>query len=348
MKNRDHIVDIYKGIGIVLVMMGHIGFGDTSSYIAHAFHMPMFFLISGFLYHEKEEIKMGEWMWQKVVSLLCPYFIFGFMNYGVFLMMQLIKKQSLTLNPLKHLFFINTTGLASGSLWFLTALLTANILFFLLRKITKNNILLGMMVFAVSYMGIWAAANLPMRLPYAMDAGMVGLGLLYVGYLLQIFKERKIVQEILHLSPIKVTAGVIFFSILILQNGEINMRKGLYHNTMFFWLNAIAGSVLIYSMSVLFDKIKSSRFLVVKWPITLVEEIGRYSLIYVGMNDLACAEIKYFLKCIFTGESKLNTIVVHSATLLIAFGIIEFAIHCTPLTRWMDEIKERLCGKIKS
>ena len=345
--NRNAAIDIYKGIGIILVMMGHIGFGDLSSYIAHAFHMPMFFLVSGFLYHRKEEIGKREWIWQKAISLLCPYFIFGFINYGIFLIMQLIKKQSLTIDPIIHLFSVNTTGLASGSLWFFTALLVSNILFFIINQVVKNYVLLGIIVFSVSYTGIWMTTNLPTRLPYAIDAGMVGLGLFYVGYLLKIFKDRKRIQQLLELSPGGIALGVILFSVLILNNGEINMRKGLYHNSLLFWINAIGGSILVFSISAYCNGLKDSSFPILKWLIRLVQDIGKYSMMYVCMNDLACAETKYFLKCIFNGDSKLNTIAVHSATLIIAVIVIEWIIHYTPVTKWMNRIKEILCAKIK-
>lgn len=50
---RIEYVDIYRGIGIILMIMGHIGFGGKFDIWIHAFHMPMFFFISGFLHKEK-------------------------------------------------------------------------------------------------------------------------------------------------------------------------------------------------------------------------------------------------------------------------------------------------------
>lgn len=42
---RDVTIDIYRGIGILCMLLGHIGFGGLVDYVIHAFHMPMFFLI---------------------------------------------------------------------------------------------------------------------------------------------------------------------------------------------------------------------------------------------------------------------------------------------------------------
>ena len=48
MKRLDY-VDTLKGIGILLMLMGHVPFGANFDYYIHAFHMPLFFFISGFL-----------------------------------------------------------------------------------------------------------------------------------------------------------------------------------------------------------------------------------------------------------------------------------------------------------
>lgn len=51
---RDTDIDILKAIGIVLMIMGHIGFGGIFDYWIHSFHMPMFFIMSGFLAKRKK------------------------------------------------------------------------------------------------------------------------------------------------------------------------------------------------------------------------------------------------------------------------------------------------------
>ena len=43
-------IDIYRAFGIILMVMGHIGFGGKFDKFIHAFHMPMFFFISCLLY----------------------------------------------------------------------------------------------------------------------------------------------------------------------------------------------------------------------------------------------------------------------------------------------------------
>ena len=47
---RLNDVDLFRAVGIVLMIMGHVGFGNMFSKWIHIFHMPMFFVISGYFF----------------------------------------------------------------------------------------------------------------------------------------------------------------------------------------------------------------------------------------------------------------------------------------------------------
>ena len=49
---RNQTIDAMKGIAIILVVLGHL-MSPRSSYI-YAFHMPLFFFLSGYLYVMKD------------------------------------------------------------------------------------------------------------------------------------------------------------------------------------------------------------------------------------------------------------------------------------------------------
>lgn len=75
-KSRMDYIDLYRAFGIILMVMGHIGFGGKFDKFIHAFHMPMFFFISGFFYKEKN-IDIKKYTVDKAKKLLTPYFVFG-------------------------------------------------------------------------------------------------------------------------------------------------------------------------------------------------------------------------------------------------------------------------------
>ena len=52
---RIEYIDIAKGMGIILMIMGHIGYGELFHRFIHAFHMPLFYFCAGLLYKEKSK-----------------------------------------------------------------------------------------------------------------------------------------------------------------------------------------------------------------------------------------------------------------------------------------------------
>lgn len=45
-KQRDTVLDAMRGIGIVLMVVGHSGFGGSD--FIYLFHMALFFMLSGY------------------------------------------------------------------------------------------------------------------------------------------------------------------------------------------------------------------------------------------------------------------------------------------------------------
>ena len=77
--NRIEYLDIARCIGIILMIMGHVGFSKRFDHFIHAFNMPMFFIISGYLFTLKhqEELFFKEYLIKKFKSLIIPYISFG-------------------------------------------------------------------------------------------------------------------------------------------------------------------------------------------------------------------------------------------------------------------------------
>lgn len=71
--SRDKVLDITKGIAIILVVIGHnYMISVPIRHLIYSFHMPLFFLISGYLYKPKS-VKAS--LIRDVRYLLVPYFI---------------------------------------------------------------------------------------------------------------------------------------------------------------------------------------------------------------------------------------------------------------------------------
>ena len=73
---RVEYIDIAKGIGIVLVVMGHNDFALISPFahkLIYSFHMPMFFFLSGMFF--KPDMPIGLFLHQRFNRVLKPFLV---------------------------------------------------------------------------------------------------------------------------------------------------------------------------------------------------------------------------------------------------------------------------------
>lgn len=71
-KKREEYFDVAKGIAILTVIMGHVIHDCTLKNWIFSFHMPIFFLISGYFFYKKES---KSFMKAKARQLLIPYIV---------------------------------------------------------------------------------------------------------------------------------------------------------------------------------------------------------------------------------------------------------------------------------
>ncbi len=282
-ENRIEYIDIYRGIGIVLMVLGHMKFEFNYAYsafyhIIHAFHMPMFFFISGYCYKRKD---LSVLVQMKYMSrkLLLPYVVFG---TGQFLLWRIFEGDSI--DPLIHLYTVNTEGLAiAGALWFLTALFISNILYIIIDRSIKNCFIKTAIVIAISVTGCFLSHMHPFRLPLAFDAAMVGTGFFHLGKVLNDNQNTKVVCRVLKLRLWECVLASFVIGFVILQSNEINMRTGKYGNPVLFFFNAICAIVILISFSKIIESMTNTIALYIKRELIA---IGQNGIVYVCINQL--------------------------------------------------------------
>ena len=68
-------IDMLRAIGIILMLLGHVGFGKIFETYISAFHMPLFFILSGFLFSNKRGFLRA--IRHNFVKLFIPYIFWG-------------------------------------------------------------------------------------------------------------------------------------------------------------------------------------------------------------------------------------------------------------------------------
>ena len=178
-------IDVLKGLGIILVVVGHITYNQLLVKTIFMFHMPLFFLIGGWLH--STELSQGKFLKAKARSLLVPYLIFLVILWplelvvdfpdqvwsGAWIMNDVIKP-ILVGGPL-------LTGFASV-FWFVTCyFLTQQLIHFLLRRYTMRQCAL-----ICSLMLVCAYVNSLLLsqwwLPWSANAVLIAAPIYFIGY----------------------------------------------------------------------------------------------------------------------------------------------------------------------
>lgn len=165
---------IAKGIGIVLVVVGHFHTKNTPAYwgditkVIYSFHMPLFFLLSGFLYSH------GKYPYPALIAGKVKRLFYPFISVAIiFLVIKYLSGLFFQLeHPVNFISFYNLLLNPIGSymplLWFIHALFVIFLIYPLIRTLIKNNFIILLffiianMVFGSNYAVFGhALANVP-------------------------------------------------------------------------------------------------------------------------------------------------------------------------------------------
>lgn len=161
MSQRNSWADICKGIGIILVVYGHVQRGlfnagfemNEHQYklidsIIYTFHMPLFFFISGlFFYNSLQKTKQATFVAKKIDTILYPYILWS--------LIQGITEASLAkyTNSQTSLADVFSLWQPRAQFWFLYALfIVFTTSSFLYRSINPNRLFYLIPIFAALYL----------------------------------------------------------------------------------------------------------------------------------------------------------------------------------------------------
>ena len=142
-RDRDHRIDFLRGVAIFLVLWGHViqygtpgslDFSDNWMYkIIYSFHMPLFTLISGYLFsYSCSHMELGRLLVRKVQSLLQPIIVCGIVYYYFVVVLAQVVKGDLS-------GIISAAWLPSlGGYWFLWSMLSCSVAVSVAYKVFKT------------------------------------------------------------------------------------------------------------------------------------------------------------------------------------------------------------------
>ena len=200
---RYKFIDAVKGIGAILVIIGHLGINYYLTIWIYMFHMPLFFFISGFLEKESSSCLRTD-IFHKANKILYPYFSLGICFNVCFSSVfdwicgnkrfEILKK----LIALLYGNYINENNY-NGTLWFLAALFSTYLLFRTINFLAKKEpfkILYTCMIIICGLIVKNIIGTYNFRLPYCMDIALFAIGFYMGGYFYKSYKEKLNINRI--------------------------------------------------------------------------------------------------------------------------------------------------------
>lgn len=289
--NRNLSIDIAKGIAIILMVIGHCYHEDNLILkFIYAFHMPFFFIVSGFLYSGKDKINLPK----QTRSLLMPYLIFDGL-FAVFLYVSSGFQDLLS----KAISILSLTGVTAT--WFLPCLFICEGLFVLLKFTNKFRLPI-ITVFLVFGLLSPKFPNL-----IVLQRAFVGLGFFAVGYYAPLLFSK------LHKWYFQIIALALFL-LSTLFNDPVSIVDLKFSDPFLYVMSSLSGSYLLIQLSYFIGKFSLN---------------SNKLLIYLGQNTLIvlCTHM-FYVEAIRMIDYKLFNNILYNFSYFegLLFGIIVVAL----------------------
>jgi acyltransferase len=276
-------VDIARGLGILLVVLGHCSVSKTLAIIIYAFHMPFFFLISGTLYSNRKPFP--SFFLDKARRLLLPYFVFSITSFVYWQLGHPGGNEWVSLFWKPLLLGVGSAEwtLMNTPLWFLPCLFEASVLFYFISKLNKR-LSVGVSIL-LSLAGIFLGQT-ALFLPCHLDVALFCVGLISIGFH---FKERLLYSPAPSI-PATIFALALFFGGMCFTEKLDLFYRHYTSNIPLMMMLALTGSFLLMALA---KRIGAPNFLVA---------IGKSSLGVLclhGLAFLALTKLIQFLQPVF-------------------------------------------------
>lgn len=253
-KKRVKYFDIARGIAIILMIVGHtLDFGWKRNLI-FSFHMPLFIIISGMFFKERD---IKSFLINITKKLIIPYIITIFItnlikaltidkNIDILLFVKEYIMQILySFTYLK----IKTNIKGIGVLWFFPLLAIIRIIFYILKKISKEDkILLGALCILLSYIG-YILGMKEKWLLFSADVALSCLIFYYIGYILY---NKKILEKIL--SNKKLLLVILIIWLIGIKFSWIELAVRRYPDGLFCYIIGICGTIVVLKISKIIEQ----------------------------------------------------------------------------------------------
>ena len=297
---RSQNLDIIKGLGIVLVVLGHCG--CPAKDFIYLFHMPIFFMASGYVLnsvYSDSFSKFGSLFRKRLKSLWLPSFFFNtlflllspiFIKYNIY--PEDVESPSFVSGVLLNALTYLKGGPLAGACWFLGTLFEVTIIYTFVDYVLKRlhvkfreivNFVFGLAMFIVSFYLIERGIRI-----HSIAEHIAGA---YVVFAIGVLLKNVALNAIQFKSWILIFIATFAMLLVCNQYGSVELSLGVYTSPWFYLLCAMAGWFLIYSLSVFLSKFSHVS--------NALCFLGRNTVCIIGLHFLAFKIVTFSQICVY-------------------------------------------------
>lgn len=279
MKQRELWIDVCKSFLIYFMVLGHCGFVKYNIWF-YTFHMPCFFLISGFLY-KSHPVK------KTIKRLFIPVLFFSIINFLFMIFTGIIYDNLDILYLLKNglnSFFVSGSNVSLfPGVWFIFVLFFSRCLMGDLSFIKKDNKNMDLFLMIICILVTFLLPKISSLYDSMQNIYIIKtiscLPFMLFGRYLQQYKN------LLNLS-VPIIISIIFVSIILtINNGSIDIYSSVYgKNTIIMYINAIIASLAFCGICHYVTNCK-----------TFFEYISKGTILILGLHIIILQVLKVLL-----------------------------------------------------
>lgn len=250
--DRCNWIDFLKGIGIILVIIGHLDWDNPICTWIYSFHLPLLWVLSG-VTARYNEVELGK---KKSIRKIIYKCIYPYITFSILALLYLVVAVSIfnrqSKGEIKLALLETCTFIGYQTLWYLPTLCFSEIVYVCVKKL-KNASIVNYLVFFLAITGsviIKKVTNI--KLPLYAASLLIGRVLIaftfyYIGTIFyDVLKTDRFAA-----SPKRncIFGLLLLFSVyLSLKNGHIDIRSGMINSTLIFWVCSIMTSCIIIAI----------------------------------------------------------------------------------------------------
>lgn len=260
--NRYEYIDIAKGIGILLVVWAHILLVGWTHRFIYAFHMPLFFFISGYLFKRDKYNSFKDFFKKRFKRLIIPYLIYSVFTWTIWAIFRYITHSDVEsyFMPLVQTVIAQGSGeflVHNSALWFIPCLFVVEILYYFICKTGDFAAIIICIAFAVfnSMMASFYGDSYMFTLPWNLDAAFYALPFYGIANTIQNhYSHEQLLTKVKQNPIIAILFAVMLTAILYYLSNffrECSMGSSSYQCDFYiFIIRAFFGcfAVIIFSM----------------------------------------------------------------------------------------------------